>query len=189
MAMINQFFQNDYSVDESVGPHGAPEEGVVFLAQNELRIQSVVFDEYEFYPSTGASWIGRFQRALDNHDPKAVYSTPVPTMAFIVAGQQGYVVDVPKQTSTTLQSPVIQVAACNSPSVLIVADYSTLTLMSTHGEVWRSPHLVSDALSIVGVEADRITIEGFVSAFGDIRRSVFRIKTDPLDVSFLCWVA
>jgi hypothetical protein len=183
--MIIDWFDSEYHVDESPGFHGAPERGVVFLAENELSSRVPVFDEFDFFPLEGASWTGRFQRAVDNHEPKYVFSTPVPSLALIVAGRQGYVTDVVRQTARCLPSPVLQTDICKPLSLLVMVDFYSVTLLSSHGVLWRSPHLVTDDLKIVSVEADCLTVQGFVA--GDHKVARFRLSNEPLGLSLLEW--
>lgn len=186
--MISNRFTSEFYADESPGFHGSADEGIAFHAINELNIKSIVYDEFEFYPSIGLPWIGRFQRAVDKSSTKLLYSTPVPTIALVVAGQQGYIVDVLNRTARSLPSPVLQVEACTSPPILVLADFTTLTLMSVNGEICRSPHLVTDDLKILRIEDNFLTIEGFVGEFGDIRKSLYKIEAKPLGVHFVKWL-
>jgi hypothetical protein len=186
--MVMDWFTKEYFVDESSGFHGAAEDGIAFHALNKLNTRSLTFDEFEFYPFSGSPWVGRFQRAVDNQVSKTVYSTPVPGLALVVAGQQGYFVDVLNRTAKSLPSPVLQVEACIALSTLVLADFTTLTLMSASGEVWSSPRLVTDDLKIICIEASHVTIEGFIGEFGDVRKSVYRIGVEPLGVDFVKWL-
>jgi hypothetical protein len=164
------------------------ETSLTFQATNELHTSLAIFEPYRFHLEGGASWLGWFEKAFSNNGPEGIYTTPVHTQAFIVAGKQGYLVNVPERSVQCLPSPVSQVCSLDDQQRLLIVSMWKLFIISADCPMAVSADLVTDDLQIIDVQADHLFFSGFVAQFGEVCRGELRLLPSDHGVQFIRWL-
>ena len=110
----------------------------------------------EVQPLSAPSWIGNF--AIGYRSGLAltdVSSCPNPDEICVVSSGTAYVVHVndPVQWQSLPCFPVTQMVEVPAWNLMIFADFTSLVAFGAKGINWMAPHLASDGLKILGIEA------------------------------------
>ena len=106
------------------------------------------FYHARFYPHGQTSWYGSFELGFQTPAPVSFYPLSA-TSTLLVAGQQGYVVDVIGRTGTPLDVfPVRQVVQVQGSDLWLVVDFNRVTAVGPSGFLWDSVALADDDLAI-----------------------------------------
>jgi hypothetical protein len=129
-------------------------------------------------PTDKPEWVGRFEIAYGVPPAiNGVFATPRPDRICVVAGGQGFVIDVgnPKNYELVRCFPINSVAQSPTMNRMAFADFTGLEAWDANGSVWASRSVATDELMIVHINAGSLVCRGWEPDF------TFEIDIDLTD--------
>lgn len=125
-------------------------------------------------------WTGRFVGDYD--EPPAismVASSPDRKKVCVVCSGRGYIVDTARPDRFYLVDcfPICSLTTIRSEAAIVFGNFTDLVAYGRGGLSWKATKLVSDGMSIVGVDNSMITVEGLNSASGTSIRIAIDART------------
>jgi hypothetical protein len=119
----------------------------------------------QFCPKTVEEWVGNFQRGMGSLE--GVYEHPDQTVLAVVAGGQGYVVDVgTRSLKRTFGGMLETVFEVRERQMLVFGDRTEFQAFGSSGLVWRSARISWDGFYALAIEGDELVGEAF--ELGDV---------------------
>jgi hypothetical protein len=143
-----------YEVLPGLPPYGPSAEGFSATGQGKHREGLVV----RFFPRSGESWVGNFQRGWGGCD--AVFEYPEGTnIVIVVAGGQGYIVDPEaRQCMETFGGSIESAHHVPELNAVVLGDGLWFEAMGPAGLLWRSGRISWDGMCELNV--DGLTLSG-----------------------------
>lgn len=130
-------------------PYGPPPEPFSATGQGTHSQGLVV----EFTPQGGARWAGNFQRGLSRFDAVEAQGA----LVLVVAGGQGYVIDVASRRCTWTFGAMINAVLRASSGQLVFADGLGLFSFVGGRALWRTRRISLDGFEQLALTGDRVT--------------------------------
>ena len=159
MKFIDEF-SHSYVLDVAPDWPERGEQVISVHSYEPLGMHRNEFKHIRFYPRTGGSWIGQFERGVESES--VVLSVPNENEVCVISAGAGYWVDVEARKVTNLQIlPITSAVPASTHDLILISTWCDLYAHRSAEPVWSLRHIATDSLRIIAVGGDTIVTTCF----------------------------
>ena len=114
----------------------------------------------QFVPKSGDPWVGNFQRGMGSLEK--VFDHPNPTLLVVVAGGQGYVIEVTARGVSQTFGGMLETAfEIPEQQLLVFGDRTEFQAFGSSGPRWRSARISWDGFHALAVDGNELVGEAW----------------------------